>query len=275
MKLINGRQARNFDEAAVLAFKEAGVNDISVHVTDLFNPLVDTTRLHDEAKKIITYAVRNKYGKKSEWKGKWWYVPVPLLGYETRDIPHLGIEIKTFIVAAAEVEMLDDSYLVTLVEVIGKPETLRIPMVFLKAILDDDLGRFGILARSGSQTTWEIPGAKPVRLPNDFISKLTEMLQWQSVVSWLMEFGPQGRSIVPLVAGSLLGLMFQDLTQPISVGQQMWTYEQLVSALGGMAYPVTETKEMISRAASNLRADHTLEEAIRIVLQQRGKGEQP
>lgn len=49
--------------------------------------------------------------------------------------------------------------------------------------------------------------------------------------------------------------------------------EQLVSLLEGMAYSVTEAKEMINRAAPHLRADHTLEEAARIVLQQAGKGE--
>ncbi len=273
MKLINGRRARNFDEAAVLAFQEAGVNDISVHVTNLFNTLVDTTRLRDEAKKIIASAIQNKYGKNSEWEDKWWYVSVPLLSYETRDIPHLGIETRTFIVAAAEVEMLDDSYLITLVGVIGKPEMLRIPMVFLKAILDNDLGRFGIAAKSGSHTTWEIPGSKPAPLPNEFVSKLSDILTRMSLAMWLADFGSQGRSVAPLVLGSMLGLMFQDTSQPMSVGLQMWTNEQLVSALEGMAYPVTEAKEMLSRAAHNLRADHTLEDAIRIVLQQRGKGE--
>jgi len=90
---------------------------------------------------------------------------------------------------------------------------------------------------------------------------------------WLGDFGCQGTSVAPLVVGSLLGLQFQGIAQPIPVGEQTWTPEQLVSALEGMAYLTAEAKEIVNRTAPSLRVDLTLEEAIRLVLQQAGKGE--
>ena len=209
MKILQGKRAGNFEQAAGLAFQDAGVGDMSAAVADLFVSLADATKLRTEAEKSIGAAIRDKYRAKPTWQGKWWYVPVPTLSYEARDIPHLKIETKTYLVAVVEVETTDDSYSVTLVGTIGKAETLIVPMVFLQAILDDDLGRFGILARSSSHTTWEIPGAKPVQLPNDFVNKLTEIFKRKSVGMWLGEFGRQGRSVTPLVVGSLLGLQFQ------------------------------------------------------------------
>jgi len=267
IKILRGKQVRNFQEAVTLAFHEAGVNDMSTSVTDLFNSVLDTNVLRSEAEKKIATTIRDKYKKKPEWRSNWWCIPVPTLRYETRDIPHLAIEVKKYLVAAVDVETTDNSYSATLVGSTGKPEALVIPMVFLQGILDDDLGRFGVLARSGSYTTWEIPGIKPAQLPNDLVSKLSKILRLKSVAMWLGDFGSQGRSVAPLIVGSLLGLQFQDTAKPIPVGEQIWTYEQLISALEGMAYLPTEAKEMVNRAAPGLRTEHTLEEAIRLVLQ--------
>jgi len=161
--------------------------------------------------------------------------------------------------------------LITLAGAVGKPETLTIPMVFLHALLEEDLGRFAMVARDANYTTWDIPGMKPVRLPNDFVSELSQRLKWQSVVSWLGEFGSQGRYIAPLVAGSLLGLAFRDSSQPLPVNKDVMTTDDLVSALESMAYRPAEAKEMVRSATPRLRADMTLEEAIRITLQM-GKG---
>ena len=175
------------------------------------------------------------------------------------------------LVVAAVVRTTQDSRLVTMAGSVGKPETMAIPMIFLHALLEKDLGRFAIVARDAVCTTWEVPGAKPVRLLNDFVSELTEMLKYQSVVAWLGQFGAQGRCVAPLVAGSLLGLAFQDSSQPVPVNKEIVTTDNLVSALESMAYQPAEAKEMVRLAAPRLRADMTLEEAIRITLQM-GKG---
>ena len=57
------------------------------------------------------------------------------------------------------------------------PEGMTFPIVLLQAVLDDDLSRFAVLARSATHTTWEIPGFKPVRLPDDFIARLSDVLK--------------------------------------------------------------------------------------------------
>lgn len=271
MKVFSGKHAANWKEAIRLAFQAAGVDGMSSDIVDMFVSIVDTDKISGEADKIIGTTVRNRHGSKATWRAERWFVPVPKLSYDGKDIPQLIIEINMYLVATAVVRTQQDSRLITLVGAVGKPETLTIPMIFLHAVLERDVGRFSIVARDAGYTTWEVPGARPVRLPNNFISEVTEMLEWQSVVSWLIEFGAQGKSVAPLVAGSLLGLAFQDFTQPVPVGEEVMTTDNLVSALESMAYQSAEAREMVRRIAPRLRADMMLEEAIRITLQM-GKG---
>jgi len=244
---------------------------MSTDITDMFVPLANDNKTSSEADKTIGTAIRNRYGNKTTWRAERWFVPIPKLLYEGKDIPQLTIEITVYLVAAAAIRTQQDSRLVTLVGAVGKPETLSIPMVFLHAFLESDLDRFTIIARDSVYTTWEVPGTKPVRIPNDFVSELATMLRYQSVVAWLGEFGAQGRCVAPLVAGSLLGLAFQDSSQPIPVSRQGFTTEDLVGALESMAFRHNEAMDMVNRAVPRLRADMALEEAIRITLQT-GKG---
>ena len=244
---------------------------MSTDITDMFVPLANDNKTSSEADKTIGTAIRNRYGNKTTWRAERWFVPIPKLLYEGKDIPQLTIEITVYLVAAAAIRTQQDSRLVTLVGAVGKPETLSIPMVFLHAFLESDLDRFTIIARDSVYTTWEVPGTKPVRIPNDFVSELATMLRYQSVVAWLGEFGAQGRCVAPLVAGSLLGLAFQDSSQPIPVSRQGFTTEDLVGALESMAFRHNEAMDMVNRAMPRLRADMALEEAIRITLQT-GKG---
>lgn len=270
MKVLSGKQAENQNEAVRLALQTAGVDGIDTYILDMFEALSDNDKINTEADKIISSTIRNRYGSKASWQTERWFVPVPKLHYEGKDIPQLIIEVDIYLIAAAVVRT-QDSRLITLAGTVGKPETLAIPMVFLHALLEEDLGRFAMVARDASYTTWDIPGMKPVHLPNDFVSELSQIFKWQSVVSWLDEFGSQGRYIAPLVAGSLLGLAFRDSTQSLLANKEIMTTDDLVSALESMAYQPAEAKEMVRNAASRLRADMPLEDAIRITLQM-GKG---
>jgi len=267
MKILLGRQADNRQEATRLAFREAGVEDMSADVIDMFESLTNDQKIAREADKAIGTNIRGRYGNKATWRAERWFVPMTKLHYAGKDMPQLIIEITMYLVAQASVKTQHDSRLVTLVGAIGKPETFSIPMVFLHAFLEKDLDRFAILAKDSVHTTWEVPGANPVRLPNDFINELTIMLKYQSVVAWLGEFGAQGRCIAPLVAGSLLGLAFQDNSRSVLVNKQGFTTDDLVGALESMAFRHGEAKEMVNRAMLRLKADMTLEEAITITLQ--------
>ena len=267
MKILMGRQADNQKEAAKLAFREAEVEGMSAGITNMFKSLVNDHKLNSEADKAIGTNIRNRYGNKVTWRAERWFVPVPKLHYDGKDIPQLVVEVGVYLVAVAIVKTQQDSRLVTLVGAVGKPETLVIPMIFLHAFLEKYLDRFTIVARDSIYTTWEVPGAKPVRIPNDFVNRLSDMLEWQSVVAWLGEFGTQGRCVAPLVAGSLLGLAFQDTSQPVPVSKQGFTTGDLLAALESMAFRHGEAEEMVDRATPRLKADMTLEEAIRMPLQ--------
>jgi hypothetical protein len=271
VKIIPGKMAENQREAIALAFREAGVQGMDADIIDMFTALSNDQRVSNEADKAIGTAIRNRYGNKATWRTERWFVPVPKLHYEGKDVPQLVIEVVVYLVAAAAVRTQQDSRLVTLVGTVGKPETLAIPMMFLHALIESDLGRFAIVARDSVYTTWEVPGTKPIRIPNEFVTDLSDRLKWYSVVAWLGEFGAQGRCVAPLVAGSLLGLAFQDSSQPVPVNRQGFTTEDLVSALESMAFRHSEAEEMVRLAAPRLKADMMLEEAIRITLQM-GKG---
>jgi hypothetical protein len=271
VKIIPGKMAENQREAIALAFREAGVQGMDADIIDMFTALSNGQRISNEADKAIGTAIRNRYGNKATWRAERWFIPVPKLHYASKDIPQLVIEVTVYLVVAASVKTQNDSRLVTLVGPVGKPETLAIPMVFLHVLLESDLGRFVIVSRDSVYTTWEVHGTKPVRIPNEFVSDLSDRLKWYSVVAWLGEFGTQGRCVASLVAGSLLGLAFQDSSQPVLASQQGFTTDDLVSALESMAFRHGEAEEMVNRAIPRLKADMPLEEAIRITLQT-GKG---
>jgi hypothetical protein len=267
MKLLFGLQATNRKEAIDKVFQVTGVDGISEDILDMFTSITSGDKINSEADKIISSTIRSRYGGKATWRVERWFIPMPTLHYEGKDTPRLIIEAKVYLVATADVKTQQGSHSITMVEAVGKPEILAIPLVFLHAFLEKDLGQFAVIARDAAHTQWELPGTKPVQLPNDFVGKLTLMLKWQSVVDWLLEFGPQGRCVAPLVAGSLLGLAFQESTPPVPVSNQEWTTDDLVNALESMAFRHGEAGEMVSRAASRLKAGITLEEAIRLTLQ--------
>ncbi len=254
-------------------FQTAGMDQVSADIMSMFESMVNADRLSSEADKAIGASIRSRYGSKATWRAERWFVPVPSLHYDGRETPQLVINVTIYLVSAALVRMVQDSRLVTIVGALGKPETLAVPMIFLHALLVKDPGRFTIIARDTDHTTWEVPGARPVRIPNEFMSKLIDALKWQSVVVWLAEFGAQGKVIAPLVAGSLFGLAFQDSVQPVLLSKEVMTTDALISALESMAFQPAEAREMMRNAAPRLRADMTLEDAIRVTLQMGKEGD--
>lgn len=240
---------------------------MSTSVIEMFPTPADAGKVAIEADRVIGAAVKNTSSAKATWRSERWFVPVPRLSYDSKDIPQLVIEVNTYLVAAIAIESPKISRMITLTGGIGKPEVLTIPMIFLHAVLEKDLGRFSVVAKDAVYTTWDVPGAKPVRLPNEFITTLLWILKYEPVVAWLLEFGAQGKSIAPLVAGSLFGLAFQDSTQPMPANKEVVTTNDLISALESMAFEAAEAREMVRRVAPRLRADMTLEDAIRITLQ--------
>lgn len=272
MKVFSGRLADSMGKAENLALQTAGAEDIDTELIDMFASISDNDRFNVDAEKALSTTIRNRYGNKASWQADKWYVPIPGLRYEGSDIPQLTITVEVYLVAVALVSTRE-SRLITLVGSIGKPEVITLPMLFLHALLDDDMGRFGIAAIDSRYTTYGIPGTKPVRLPNDFVDDLDDRLKRQSVVSWLRQFGEQGRYVAPLVAGNLLGLLFRDTGKPVSAEGETVTTDTLIQALEAMAYRPAEAREMVKTAVPRLRADMTLEESIRVTLKSGEGGE--
>jgi hypothetical protein len=271
MKVFSGYLADSRGKAEQLALQQARVEDMDMGIIDMFASITNNDRFNTEADKIISSTVRNRYGNKVTWRADKWYVPIPGLRYDGNDIPQLVIEVNVYLVATAFVRT-QESRMITLAGNVGKPEIISLPMIFLHALLEDDLERFTIVARDTYYTTYGVPGTKPIRLPNDFVDELNERLKLQSVVSWLWEFGDQGRYVAPLVAGNLIGLAFRDSGKSVPSEREIVTTDTLISALEGMAYRPDEAREMVKAAAPRLRADTTLEEAIRITLQNQEGG---
>jgi hypothetical protein len=90
----------------------------------------------------------------------------------------------------------------------------------------------------------------------------------------LLDFGSAGRSVAPLVVGTLLGMQFRETTPAPPIGQQRWTYDNLIQSLQAMAYTPTEAKKMVDQVLPYLRVEMTLEEALRCVLQYSTQGGQ-
>lgn len=271
MKILQGTRAGSFREATLLAFREAGAGDMSPEVADLFAWSSYADKLGDEAEKSIGNAIRGRYRRNATWDDERWFIPVPHLRYDARELPQLVIQIRAHLVAATEVETARDYYSITLVGLVGKPETLVLPLSFLQSVLDDDLGRFQVIGKDETNTTWDVPSLKEaVRLPNDFLARLCNVLSRQSVAAWLEEFGSQGQSIAPLVVGTLLGLQFHGAAEALPMGQQMWRREIVMDTITQM-FGKARAKEMFQRVGPYLKVNMTNEEAIRFILQEAGK----
>ena len=267
MEIFQGKWANSLKEAVALAF--GGVDGISLDIARLFASAIDVDRLYSESEKAISSTVNSRYGR-AEWSSRGrWVTAVPQLRYDTVPIPQLSIKVQGYVVARIEVEAGYKSYSLTLVGSIGKPQTVVIPMVFLSALLDDDLDRFRVASKGGTSTSWEIPGTKqPIELADKFVTLLCETLRRKSVARWLEDFGSQSRGVAALVTGTLLGLAF---AQPFTPGQQAWDEQSVTETLRGLGYSTKAATEALNRAMSSLRADHTLEEAIRLILKQAGE----
>ena len=209
MRFVSG-YITGISEAIGLVLREAGRSDMSQEAVELFLSSVDSSRLQIEGEKMVDTEVRRRYGRNARWQGKLWFVPLPQLRYEALPVPLLMFNIQPYLAAGLTIFNVNRSPSVNLVGPIGKPEKLILPMEFLQAILDNRLDSFEIVAKDGTHTSWNVPFFRePLRLPDEFVADLSWELERKSVASWLLGFGGNGRSLMPQVVGSLLGLQFR------------------------------------------------------------------
>jgi len=146
-------------------------------------------------------------------------------------------------------------------------------MVFLQAILNESLGHFTLVSKDSTSTTWDIHGLNvPLTLPDDFVKGLSSTLESKSVVSWLLSFGAQGRKLAPQVAGCLLGLQFGGKSKTLSLSEQVWSKEIVIAGLTKL-YGEQTAKTLFNRESPYLSPNMTNEDALKAILQTRGKEE--
>jgi len=270
MKFVSG-YITDIDEAIALVLREAGQDDISQEAADLFLTSVDTTRLQTEGEKVVNTEVHRRYGRNARWQGRLWFVPLPRLRYEALPVPLLTFDLQPYLVVGLTVSNVDRSPYVNLVGTIGKPEKVILPMEFLQAMLDNRLDSFQIVAKDSTHTSWNVPFfEEALRLPDEFLTGLSCDLQSKSVVSWLMGFGANGRSLMPQVVGSLLGLQFRTVTETCPSDKQIWSQDDVLETLIRM-FGALKARALLNQASPHLKVAMTNEEAIRLIIQMAGK----
>ncbi|MBI2853346.1 MAG: hypothetical protein HYX87_00310 [Chloroflexi bacterium] len=271
MIFFPGRSIGNIDEAIAMAVREAEVADLSARAVALFLPPQAGTRSRAEVEKLVDTEVRRKFGRNAHWRGHTWTVSVPHLRYQAVPVPQLVFTLQPYLAVGMRVLLNGDSQSFNLVGPLGKPEKLILPLEFLLAMLDDRLDEFQVTAKDGLYTTWNMPSfPEPVRLPDKLLDNLNRELQKQSVASWLLTFGAQGRSLRPQVVGSLLGMLLRLREDCRPLPEQSWKEDTVLEALTGM-FGSVRAKKKLDQARPQLKGDMTNEAAIRLVLQMAGK----
>jgi len=107
-------------------------------------------------------------------------------------------------------------------------------------------------------------------MPDEFLADLSWELERKSVSSWLLGFGGNGRSLMPQVVGSLLGLQFRTSTETRPPDKQVWSQDDVLETLIRM-FGALKARALVSQALPYLKADITNEEAIRLIIQMAGK----
>ena len=276
MRFIGDKDISDIGVAIRLVLKEAGQHDISPEAVRMFLKSFDEPALHIDAEKSLKSEVHQNYGRNTRWRYSGegpWLVPLPQMRYDALPTPTLSFSLQPYLVA--RMTILDGKYSDhdTMVGAIGKPYKLILPMIFLQAILNESLGHFTLVSKGSTSTTWDIPGLNvPLTLPDDFVKGLSSTLESKSVVSWLLSFGAQGRKLAPQVAGCLLGLQFGGKSKTLSLSEQVWSKEIVIAGLTKL-YGEQTAKTLFNRELPYLSPNMTNEDALKAMLQTRGKEE--
>jgi len=142
----------------------------------------------------------------------------------------------------------------------------------MQAILNKSLNDLTLVSKDSTSTTWNVSGMNaPLTLPDEFVKRLSYTLDNKSVVSWLLDFGIQGRNLAPQIAGCLLGLQFGGKSKALSLSKQAWDKETVLAGLTRL-YGEQRAKTLFTQELPSLNPGMTNEDAIRVILQSIGKG---
>jgi len=273
---ITTRRVETFEDAIAPAFSEAQAEGMAAEVAHLFAPLVDRSAFQHEVEKLTTASVKKKYGKDVRWRiYDWWLVPVPSPRYEARGLPSLLVDTKVYVVASVRVMPISpiQPCHVAVVDFAGKLPTTQLPLTFLQAILDGTEDCYHIVGRDGSWVSYEVTGLRqPLRLHKEFLDGLRQVFRHKSVGGWLERFGFHGRSVMPVVVGTMLGLMYGGASGTAAPGQPALSRETLINVITSLGYSTAEAQRVLKVSEPDIKAGMTLEEATLIMLRHIAEG---
>ena len=276
MKLLEDKFISNLNGAIDLVLRDAGQQEMSKEVIKLFAKSFDESLLQTEVDKSIKSEVQRYYGRNSRWRDSDvgpWYIPIPHLRYDSLPTPLLSFNLQPYLVAAVTVFDSKYSYHDVVLGPVGKPFKLTLPIIFLHAILNNSVKDFVLVSKDSMNTTWNVPGLNaPLTLPDEFVKRLSYTLGTKSVVAWLSDFGSQGRSLAPQVAGYLLGLQFGGKQKAVSLSEQAWDKDIVIAGLTRL-YGEYKAKTLFNQELPFLNPGMTNEDALRVILQSIDKGD--
>ncbi len=272
---ITTRRVETFEDAIVAAFSEARVEGMAVEVVHLFTPLVDRSTFQHGVEKLTAASVKQKYGRDGRWRiYDWWLVPVPSPRYEAKSLPSLLIDTKVYAVTSIRVTppQFQPSH-VTAVEFAGKLPTTQLPLVFLQALLDGTEDSYRIVGIEGSWVSYEVPGLKqPLRINKEFLDGLRQVFSRKCVAAWLDGFGFHGRNVMPVVVGTMLGMMYGGTSEATPPGQPALSRETLIKVITSLGYSTAEAQRVFKWSEPDIKPGMTLEEATLIMLRHIAEG---
>jgi hypothetical protein len=269
MAIIEGRTG-SLAEAVKIAIMEAQATDMNPDITQLFGTVLDRKADREQMREITIGSLRKQYGKGVRWRvDDWWLIAVPLPLYEARGVPCLVVETSSWLVVSARVtpEWSKESRDATIVSPWGKPVKTVLPLSFLESLLDGTEDRYRIVGKDGAWTLLEVAGLKqPLRLNDDFIEGLKDVLDIKPLADWLDDFGKRGRTLCPLVVGTMLGLIYRDKNALLPIEEQPLDIETLTAAANSLGYSTARVEKAIERAGTELRPEMSIKEALPILL---------
>ena len=271
MNIYKGRKADSLEEATLLAIYTSELSGLQPDVVATFASTIDADGLRVLAQKSIGAAVRGRYGRgANHYYDKQWFIPLPQPRYDAQPVPQITFAVQPCMVAQVGVDTRNYRYRITLVDPIGKPVKVVLPIAFLQAILDGVQDQFEIAGRDARSVGWRVPGFRePIWLHDDFLAALSSILKLTSVDSWLSGFGTPGKAVVPQITGSLLGLQSYGKTEALSLGDQPFQRETVIEALKWL-YGNAVAAEMFQRQAPHLKSTMTNNEATSFILKEEG-----
>lgn len=261
-----------------------GVADVGTKWFGYALDSLDPGELKAEATKVIARVLKEECGKHNGWSGEWSYRPLPSVKYVNRGCPLVEFRVDLYLAASLRVELADGERELQFVKCLKREvEKLRVPIGFLDALGNGDLGALGqfkVVERDRQHITLDIPGFGELKLRDPLLLQWRTFFKGKTVGGALTEVGLLPPDAENLIDAGLRALekAKRALPQAVPLGlpgsagdspEQEGDVQAVISALTNLAYPKKQAAQAVARAQFPPGA--SLEEKIKTALQELGK----